>query len=136
MTKAMIQTARVAGNSPDQIHTALSQLYPGVAVHTASPALEFELQQHQFGELAVIRLSTSTAIQLDLVQRLDGYLLLTAAQGAGLETGKTPAAPLSPMPPSFVLDMQLVGVWRWQRGRYDLVMIDGARLHNRLRHLL
>lgn len=81
MTKAMIQTARVAGNSPDQIHAALSQLYPGVAVHTASPALEFELQQHQFGELAVIRLSTSTAIQLDLVQRLDGYLLLTAAPG-------------------------------------------------------
>ncbi|PVY77104.1 AraC-like DNA-binding protein [Cupriavidus alkaliphilus] len=136
MTKATIQTARVAGNSPDQIRAALSQLYPGVAVHTASPALEFELQQQQFGELAVIRLATTTAIRLDLVQRLDGYLLLTAAQGAGLETGKTPSAPLTAMPPSFVLDMQQVGVWRWQPGSYDMVMIDGARLHNRLRHLL
>lgn len=127
---------RIVANDQGEARRLLQEAFPGVSV-LPGPAgdLAIDLKTDYLDGMVTHQLSTTTGVKLRFPEQYDGYLLAALDEGGlALEMGQKWKE--RPAPGAVMVDARRVSRWRWQPGHYELLLVDAARLHNRLAGLL
>lgn len=132
----MAGTAATAANYPEDGRFHVQQSCTGASIWPGRDGdLWFEPQPDSSDGVVIQQLSTTAEIRLRFPEQYDAYLLAALDVGAvELEICRTWQQRRGPG--AVMAETMHVSRWRWHPGRYELLVVDAARLQGRLAQLL
>jgi AraC-like DNA-binding protein len=130
------RSERIVADSVDEARSQLQASCPGVAV---SPGIDgrfrMELQTDYLSGMVTHLFTTTTGGKFRFPNPHDGYLLAALDEGA-VEVEIEDKWWERRAPGVVMADAARATRWRWQPGRYEMLVVDADSLHHRLALLL
>lgn len=136
MTHPHIRSEKVITDDLDEAHSLLQRTYPGVSILPGpGGALNIELQTDFLDGMVTHQLATTSGVKFRFAEQYDGYLLAALDEGGlGMEMDRKWKERRAPG--AVMVDAARISLWCWHPGRYEMLLVDVTRLHNRLALLL